>query len=148
MASNVTMFDPMREVMRLDPFRSVEDLMREFAVMPALRGLDPERRIRVDVHETDQAYLVKADMPGLKKDDIQISVDGNVVSISATVQGEREDTQGGRIYTERYSGAQYRSFALPHDVDDGKTEAKYKDGVLHLTLPKKAGAARKQIRIQ
>lgn len=113
-----------------------------------MRGFDAERQIRIDVQETEQAYLVKADMPGFRMEDIKIAVDGSVVSISATIQGQDEQTVGDTVYSERYSGSQYRSFSLPQEVDDGKTEAKYLDGVLHLTLPKKPGGARKQIAVQ
>jgi HSP20 family protein len=87
-------------------------------------------------------------MPGLKKEDIKVSVDGHHVSISATHQEEKEQTSGGTVYSERYSGSQYRSFSLPQEVDDTKTEARYQDGVLHLTLPKKPGTASKQITVQ
>jgi HSP20 family protein len=148
MASKLTRFDPFNDVARLSPFRRIEDLMREFSLTPVLRGFEPERQIRVDVTETDQGYLVKADMPGLKKDDIRISVEGNVVAISATIQEEKQETAGCSVYSERYSGELYRSFSLPQEVDDAKTEAKYQDGVLSLTLPKKPGTARKQITIQ
>lgn len=148
MANNLTRFDPFRDVMRASPLRGIEELMRDFPLASALRGLEPERQIRIDVSETDQAYLVKADMPGFKKEDIKIAVDGNLVSISATMQGQEEKTEGDTVYSERYSGSQYRSFTLPQEVDDSKTEAKYQDGVLILTLPKKQGTARKEITVQ
>lgn len=148
MANNLTPFDPFREALRLSPLRGIEEFMRDFPIAQSLRGIDTDRQIRIDVQETDQAYLVKADMPGFKKEDIKIAVDGSVVSISATIQGQDEQTVGDTVYSERYSGSQYRSFSLPQDVDDDKTEAKYLDGVLHLTLPKKPGGARKQITVQ
>ena len=148
MASNVTRFNLFNDLARFDPYGRMEDMMREFSMSPALRAFEPERQIRVDVQETDQAYMVKADMPGLNKDDIKIAVDGNVVSISATKQEEKQETSAGAVYSERYSGSLYRSFSLPQEVDDTKTEAKYQDGVLSLTLPKKPGTARKQITIQ
>lgn len=148
MASNLTRYDPIRDILRFDPFRSIEDFMREFPMSSGLRNIDAERGIRVDVSETDQAFMVKADMPGLKKEDIKVSIDGNRVSISATIQEQKEENAGGILYSERYSGSQYRSFSLPQDVDDTKTEAKYQDGVLQLTLPKKAGTAHKQITVQ
>lgn len=146
MAHNLSHFDPLREVMRLSGLRNIEDLMRDFS--PALRSFEAERQIRIDVNETDQAYLVKADMPGFKKEDIKIAVEGSRVSISAATQAQDEKTAGDTVYSERYSGSQYRSFTLPQEVDDAKTEAKYEDGVLRLTLPKKADTARKQIPIQ
>lgn len=148
MANNLTRFDPFREVLRNAPLRGIEELMRDFPLSPALRGLETERQIRIDVNETEQAYLVKADMPGYKKEDIRIAVDGSLISISATMQGEERKSEGDTVYSERYRGAQYRSFTLPQEVDDSKTEAKYADGVLSLTLPKKPGTARKQIAVQ
>lgn len=148
MASNVTRYDPIRDIMRLDPFGSIEDFLREFPMSSALRSTDPGRAIRLDVSETEQAYTVKADMPGFKKEDIKVSIDGNRVSINATMQQEKEENTGGTLSSERARGSQYRSFSLPQDVDDTKTEAKYQDGVLHLTLPKKADTAHKQITVQ
>ena len=148
MANNLTRLDPFRDVTRFDPFRGIEDLMRELSRVPALRSTDADQRIRVDVTETDQAYTVKADIPGVKKEDINISIDGNVLSISASTQEEKEETTDGRVYTERYSGSQYRSFSLPQEVDETKTEAKYQDGVLHLVMPKKGTNPRKQITVQ
>jgi HSP20 family protein len=105
--------------------------------------------IRLDVSETDQAYTVKAEIPGCRKEDIDISLDGNVVTIHAETKGEKEEKQEGKIVrSERYRGEQYRSFTLPQEVDDQKAQAKYQDGILELTLPKKSGASRKQISIQ
>lgn len=148
MANNLARFDPFRDVMRMSGLRNIEDLMRDFALSPALRSVEPERQIRIDVKETDQAYLVKADMPGFKKEDIKISVEGSLVSIGATIQEQEDKTVGDTVYSERYSGSQYRSFTLPQEVDDSKTEARYQDGVLELTLPKKPGTGRKQIAVQ
>lgn len=148
MAKHLTHYDPLRDAVRFDPLRSMEDLMREFSVVPTFGGFEPERCIRVDVAETDQAYTVKADMPGFKKDDIRVAVDGDVVTISATMQDRKDETVGNMVYSERYAGTLYRSFNLPQEVDQAKTEAKYKDGVLQLTLPKKPNGAKKQIAIQ
>lgn len=149
MAGNLMRFDPLREIARFDPLRSMDDLLREFSVMPSLRGLEPEPRIRMDVEETDQAYQIKAEIPGVKKEDIKIAIDGNNVSISAEVKEEKEEKSAGNmVRSERYYGQQYRSFNLPQDVDDTKAEAKYQDGVLSLSLPKKAGSGGKQLTIQ
>lgn len=148
MPSNLTRYDPIRDIMRLDPFGSIEDFLREFPMSSALRSTDAGRAIRLDVSETGQAYTVKADMPGFKKEDIKVSIDGNRVSINATMQEQKDENTGGTLYSERVSGSQYRSFSLPQDVDDTKTEAKYQDGVLLLILPKKADTAHKQITVQ
>ncbi|MGE5648829.1 Hsp20/alpha crystallin family protein [Noviherbaspirillum sp. UKPF54] len=147
--ANLTRFDPFREMMRLDPFRNADDFFKEFSMLPSLRGFEPEPRIRMDVSETEQAYTVKADIPGVKKDDIKISIEGNTVSIRAETKEEKQEKmEGNMMRSERYFGEQYRSFTLPQEVDESKAEAKYQDGVLSLTLPKKAGATSKQITIQ
>lgn len=147
--ANLTRFDPFSEIARLDPFRNVDDFFKEFSMMPSLRGLEAEPRIRMDVSETDQAYQVKADIPGVKKEDIKVSIDGNTVSIRAEMKEEKtEKMSGNMMRSERHYGEQYRSFTLPHEVDESKAEAKYQDGVLSLTLPKKAGTTSKQISIQ
>jgi len=147
--ANLTRFDPFREMARFDPFRNIDDFLREFSMMPTLRGLEAEPRIRLDVSETDQAYQIKADIPGVKKEDVKVSIDGNVVSIKAEVKEEKQEQMAGNmVRNERHYGELYRSFTLPQDVDEEKAEAKYQDGVLSLTLPKKAGTASKQISIQ
>ena len=90
--------------------------------------------------------MIRADIPGVKKDDIKVSVDGNVVSISAEVKQEKEEKQGERVIrSERYRGAVSRSFSLGQDVDESAAQAKYADGVLELTLPKKTAARQSMI---
>lgn len=149
MAGNLTRFDPINELMRFDPFRGMDDVFREFSVMPALRGLEPEPRIRLDVEEAGDAYLVKADLPGVKKEDIKVAVEGNRVSISAECKREKEEKSNGNVVrSERYYGQQHRSFTLPQDVDEAKASASYSDGVLSLSLPKKPGAGTRQITVQ
>lgn len=149
MAGNLTRFDPFNELARFDPFRNMDDLFREFSIMPSLRGIEPEPRIRLDVEEADNAYMVKADLPGVKKEDIKIAVEGNRVSISAECKREKEEKDNGNVVrSERYFGQQHRSFTLPAEVDDSKAEASYSDGVLTLNLPKRAGTGSKQIQVQ
>lgn len=149
MAGNLMRFDPLGELARFDPFRNMDEFFKEFSLMPSLRGFEPEPRIRMDVSETDKEYVVKAEIPGVRKEDIKIAIDGNKVSISAELTQEKDEkAQGNIIRSERYFGQQYRSFTLPHDVDDAKAEAKYQDGVLSLSLPKKAGSTTKQVTIQ
>lgn len=105
--------------------------MHADAVLPA---------IKVDVDETPDRYTVKADMPGVAKEDIRVDVEGNVVSIAAEVRREKVDEKNGKILrSERHEGKMTRAFTLPMDVDVGRAEAKYTDGVLTLVLPKTAG---------
>jgi HSP20 family protein len=104
--------------------------------------------IRVDVKETDGAYKVSAEIPGVKKEDIHVDIDGNVVSISAEVESKSEEKEGEKVLrSERYHGAASRSFTLATEVDESKAIAKYHDGVLDLTLPKKASTAAKRLAI-
>jgi HSP20 family protein len=105
--------------------------------------------MRIDVSEKDNAYLVKADVPGVKKEDINIRVDGNMVQIDAEVKHDKETKgNGGKVLrSERYHGAISRAFSLAQDVDETKVQAKYADGVLTLELPKKAAASASKITV-
>jgi len=142
----------MANITRFDPFNDlVDDLFKGFLVRPLAydgRG-EALPRMKVDVAEKDGAYTVTADLPGVKKEDIEIGIDGAQVTLAAEVKREKDSTDEGRVlHTERLYGKVSRSFTLPQELDEGKAEAKFRDGVLELTLPKKAAAARKQITIQ
>jgi HSP20 family protein len=144
--ANVTRFDPFSEL--------VDDLFKGFLVRPLGfegRGEGGVQlpRAKVDVAEKNGAYLVSAELPGVKKEDIHVDIDGAQVSIEAEVKREKETAHDERVlHSERVYGKVVRSFTLPQEVDEGKAEAKFRDGVLELTLPKKAAAQRKQISIQ
>ena len=98
------------------------------------------------ITENQSEYVVIAEMPGVKKDDIQISIDGNEVTISGETKKETEEKKGEEVIrSERYYGKVARSFTLPHEVDETKVVAKYADGVLNLTLPMKAKAASRKV---
>jgi HSP20 family protein len=146
---NLTRWDPIGEIARFDPFRDMNDYFKGFMLRPVFQGLEAEPEIKLEISEADKAYTVKADIPGVKKDDIQVSIDGNQISISAEVRHEKEEKEGKKLVrSERYYGKQFRSFTLAHDIDESKAEAEYNDGVLKLTLPKKAGAESKKITIK
>jgi HSP20 family protein len=144
--ANVTRFDPFNEL--------VDDLFKGFLVRPlGLEGRGEAGtqlpRPRVDVAEKNGAYVVCAELPGVKKEDIRVSVDGAQVTLEAEVKREKEASQDERVlHRERVYGKVTRSFTLPQEVDESKAEATFRDGVLELTLPKKAAAQRKQISIQ
>jgi HSP20 family protein len=143
---NVTRFDP-----RADYFGDlVDDLFKGFLVRPVYtEGREAVARIKVDVSEKDGAYLVHAELPGVKKEDIQLTVDGAQVTLSAEIKREKEVAEGERLlHTERVYGRASRSFTLPQEVDEAAAQAKFADGVLELTLPRKAAAAKRQITIQ
>ena len=147
--ANLTRWDPVGEMARFDPFRDMNDYFKGFMLRPVFQGLEAEPEIKLEISETDQAYTVKADVPGVKKEDIQVSIDGSQVSISAEVKQEKEEKEGNKLVrSERYYGKQFRSFTLAHDIDEAKSEAAYSDGVLKLTLPKKAGTEAKKLAIK
>jgi HSP20 family protein len=104
---------------------------------------------RVDVSESEQAYTVRAELPGVKKEDITISIDGDQVAIGAECKNEKEVKDGERVLrTERYYGKLQRAFQLGQPVDEDGASAKYADGILEVTLPKKAAAQARKIAIQ
>ncbi|MFO7543400.1 MAG: Hsp20/alpha crystallin family protein [Thiobacillus sp.] len=139
----------MANITRYDPFNDFSDLFKGFLVRPTWMEQAPEMQIKLDLKEDDAAYRVHADIPGVKKDDIHVNIDGNQVSISAESRMEKEDKKGEKVLrSERYCGKVERSFTLAHDVDETKAEAKYKDGVLELTLPKKSASSAKKLTIQ
>jgi HSP20 family protein len=129
---------------------AVDELMRGFFVRPMnYEAPAVPAQVRVDVTENDKSYVVRAEIPGVKKEDINVAIDGNQVEISAEVKKEKEAKDGEKVLrTERYYGKVYRAFTLGQDIDDAATQAKYADGVLELTLAKKASPAAKRITIQ
>jgi len=128
---------------------ALDELMRGFFVRPMNYEPAAPAQLRVDVTENEAGYVVRAEIPGVRKDDINVAIDGNQVEISAEVKNEKEVKEGEKVLrSERYYGKVYRAFALGHEVDQGATQAKYADGILELTLPKKASASVKRITIQ
>lgn len=104
--------------------------------------------IRVDVKENAEAYTVIAELPGVKKEDIHVEVEGNEVTIAAETRREKEARDGEKwLRVERYAGKTERRFALPQELDDAAAAAKFTDGVLELTLPKKAQASGRKLAI-
>ena len=150
MANIVTRSDPFQELARFDPFRDFEGFLgmprgmrRWLAEAPA------EPAIKLDVTEDDKAYHVKAELPGVKKEDIDVQIDANQVSLSAEVKRETEKKEGETVvHSERYYGRQFRSFTLPQDIDRNKAEAKFDNGVLELTLPKNGGQSSQRVQVQ
>jgi HSP20 family protein len=145
---NLSRYDPLN-LARIDPFSDIDDMLKGFFVRPALFEGQPQMQIKLDLKENDNAYTVHADIPGVKKEDIHVSIDGNQISISAETKMEKDVKEGEKVLrSERYSGKVARSFTLAHDVDETSAQAKYSDGVLELTLPKKVANSAKELAIQ
>lgn len=141
----------MNELRTIDPFAldPFDDAFR--SLMRPWRFEMPEAapRIKLDLMEQNGSYAVKAEIPGVKKDDIDVRIDGNMVTISAEVKTEKDEkTDGGRILRqERQEGYASRTFSLGCPMDEANVQASYKDGILELTLPKKADTSSKRIAI-
>jgi len=142
----------MANITRYDPFNVlVDDLFKGFLVRPLAyegRGAEVLPRLKVDVAEKNGAYVVKGELPGVKKEDIHISVDGAQVTLEAEVKQEKSTEEERVLHTERTYGKVSRVFTLPQEVDEAKVQAKFQDGVLELQLPKKQAATRRPIPIQ
>ena len=102
----------------------------------------------VDIVQEGDHFLVRADLPGMKKDEIEITLNGDTLTISGEKKRESEAKDDGYYRSERYYGKFSRSLVRPSTVDANKIEASYKDGVLSLTIPKSEEARPKQIKIQ
>jgi HSP20 family protein len=150
----------MRRGLRLwDPWRDFGSLQERInkmfeETMGALSPTEGEEFERgtwapaVDIHETGDGFVVRADLPGVKKDDIQIDLKDNTLTLKGEKKFEEKVSKDNYIRVERSYGSFVRSFALPQNVDVEKIKASYKDGVLELTLPKKEEAKPKQIRVE
>ena len=128
----------------------LKDIAPGFYVRPLHgEGVPSPSQIKVDVKETDGGYTVHAEVPGVPKEDIQVSIEGNVVSLRAEVRQHDQKTEGEKVLrSERYFGSVARSFQLPVDVDAAQAKAKYDNGVLTLTLPKKQGGSAQRLSIE
>ncbi len=127
-----------------------KDIAPGFYVRP-LHGdtLPAPSQIKVDVKETEGGYTVQAEVPGVPKEDIHVSVEGNVVSLRAEVRQLDQKTEGEKVLrSERYYGSVARSFQLPADIDAGQAKAKYDNGILTLTLPKKLNNSSQRLNIE
>lgn len=131
-----------------------DEFFRDFAPGFYVRPLhgDPlptPTQIKVDVRESDKAYTVQAEVPGVSKDEIQVNLDSNVVTLRAEVKQQDRQSQGEKVLrTERYYGAVSRSFQLPQEIDTGQARARYDSGVLTLTLPKKSSGGAQRLVIE
>jgi HSP20 family protein len=144
--SRLSLFEPSIT----DPFETM--LRRLRTPWHIEKDMLDEMDVRVDVVEKDNVYKVRADLPGVKKENINVRIDGNVVQIDAETQDAKEiKEEGGKVVrSERYYGSVSRTFSLAEDVDESKATAKYSDGVLSLELPKKvpSGSGSKRIAVQ
>jgi HSP20 family protein len=123
-----------------------EDIVR--GLLKPLRETRDAAPIKVDVVEKADAFVVRAEVPGVTKEDIQVTIEGDQLTIAAEIKREGEQKDGERVLrSERYYGKVYRSFVLPVEIDENASQAKYDGGVLELILAKKPAAAGKKLTI-
>ena len=136
----------MNHLLRNDP---LDDFFRGFFVRPVDMGGGSETAgIKIDVAERENAFIVHAEMPGVSKEDIHVTVDGAAVIISAERKDEGVANENERVLRkERFFGKLTRSFQLGQEIDDAAAAARFTDGVLELTLPKRAAAQSKRLTI-
>ena len=139
---NMTRFNPFEE--------SLDNLFRGVPVWlpsPERRAAAPAQ-FRMDVTENDKEYRVLAELPGVKKEDIGITINGNEVAVAVEVKQEKVVKNGDTVLcAERFYGTIKRAFSLGQEVDEASAQAKYENGVLELTLPKKIAAASKRLAV-
>lgn len=133
-----------------DPFATSDPLDNLFRGFFRPVQMDKDMpQIRMDVKEDATSYAVHADIPGVNKEDIHVSIDGNTVSISAEVKKSFEQKEGETVLRrERSFGRVSRSFSLENEIDEASANARYQDGVLELVLPKKVAAAARRLAVQ
>jgi HSP20 family protein len=153
--SRIYQENEMANILRYSPADTAfDDLFRGFFMRPVrfpvgFEGGQQEVQIKLDVNEDDKAYTVHAEIPGVKKEGIHVTIDGNQVAISAEVKNEKEIKEGEKILrSERYYGKVSRTFLLDQDVDEAAAQAKYNNGILELRLPKRISAKSKTLAIQ
>jgi HSP20 family protein len=145
--NRLTHWNPFRGMARIDAPATVDDFFREFSLRPAWRDFEGIPDIKIDVSEDERSFVVKADVPGVKKDDIEVTVDGRQVTIAADTHREVERREGDSLYSERSSGRVYRAFMLPTEADASGATAGYDNGVLNLKLPKKDNGHQRRISV-
>ncbi len=140
----------MANILRYNPADDAfDDLFRGFFMRPVRFEGQQEVQVKLDVNEDDKAYTVHAEIPGVKKEDIHVTIDGSQVAISAEIKNEKEVKEGEKVLrSERYYGKVSRAFTLAQDVDEATAQAKYENGVLELRLPKRVTAKTKKLTIQ
>jgi HSP20 family protein len=143
----LTRFNPLRTPARFDTPAAFDDLFRSFGLGQAWNQPEFVPDMRVDVTEDDGAFHINAEIPGVNKEDIEVSVEGNRVAINAEAKREKEKKNETDLIVERSWGRAYRVFTLPSDIDGNRTEARYDKGVLTLTLPKKANGNARRIAV-
>jgi HSP20 family protein len=145
-------------LVKWDPFRELEEMserLNRLFTRPAIARSNGKELLTVadwvptvDISETDQEYLIRAELPEVKKEDVKVTLEDGVLTIQGERKHEKEE-KGKRFHrVERSYGSFVRSFTLPEEIDDGNVKAEFKDGMLNLHLPKSEKAKPKAIEVR
>jgi HSP20 family protein len=140
-------------VIRWEPFREVDELFRQYSPLfsRALRrnaGEAGEWTPVADISETDQEYVIKAELPEVKKEDVKVTLDNGIMTIAGERKYQKEQNDASEIRIESFYGTFSRSFSLPDNIDAKGIRAETKDGVLRVKIPKIQAAAPKTVSIE
>lgn len=140
-------------VTRWEPFREMEEVFRQYApllgrAMPAAGGTITQWRPVADIGETDQEYLIKAELPDVRKEDVKITVDDDVITITGERKQRNEERGEKEVRVESFYGTFSRSFALPDNVDTEHIRAEFRDGVLRIHVPKAAKRKSQEVSVE
>jgi HSP20 family protein len=140
-------------ITRWEPFKEMEDMLRQYsplysrALRPGNGGLGEWTPV-ADISESPAEYLIKADLPAVKKEDIKVTVDKGVITISGERKQEKQSKDENEIRVESFHGTFTRSFSLPDDIDANAIKAESKDGVLHVHIPRMQAPRPKSVAIE
>jgi HSP20 family protein len=134
----------------LMPLREAMNQLLEGSFVGPRLDIMTSKIFPIDVYETDdrQQYVIEAALPGMKQEDLQVSAEGDTITIRATKKGEQKVGKGRYMRQERYEGEMSRTISLPTSIDSQKVQATYENGVLMLNVPKAEGAKQKQIPVK
>jgi HSP20 family protein len=140
-------------VIRWEPFREVDEMFRQYSPLfnRALRrsGAEAGEWTPVaDISETDQEYVIKAELPEVKKEDVKVTLDNGIMTIAGERKYQKEQNDASEIRIESFYGTFSRSFSLPENIDANGIRAETKDGVLRVKIPKIQAAAPKTVSIE
>jgi HSP20 family protein len=140
-------------IIRWEPFREMDDMLRQYSPFfaRALRrdgGEGAAWSPVADITETDKEYLIKAELPEVRKEDVKITLDNGVITIAGERRMEKEQKEANEIRVESFYGTFSRSFALPDNIDAKAIQAETKDGVLKVRIPKTQAEAPRKIAIE
>lgn len=148
---NLTPWEP-TSLARWEPFREMENFFRNFSPFFGRsllrRGKDVEWTPTADISETEKEYLIKAELPEVKKEDVKITVEDGVITLSGERKHEKEEKSENELRVESFYGTFSRSFLLPEDADANNIRAESKDGVLRIHIPKTESKKSKPIQIE